>query len=72
MTKYLNHLDYTDSVCPDCGLEVDSYGNTEEQFDYCCFPNCGCDGSRLCMAPEGPNYASAALNIERGTYKPYE
>lgn len=51
--------------CADCGLEVDNYGNTEASFKYCCFPDCGCDGARLCMAPSGANYASAALNVER-------
>ena len=53
-----DHLDFLDQICPDCGLEVDSYGNTEAQpFDYCTFPDCGCDGSRLCMAGEASERA---------------
>jgi hypothetical protein len=47
------HLSYVGQTCPDCGLEVDAYGNTEQQFDYCCAPDCGCEGSRTCMAPSG-------------------
>lgn len=37
-------------TCPACKLEVDQYGNTEYDFRNCCFPDCGCDGERLCMA----------------------
>jgi len=50
--KCLDHLDFTDATCADCGEQVDSYGNTEYQFDHCSFPDCGCDGARLCMAGE--------------------
>ena len=50
--RCIDHLNFTGQICPDCGLEVDSYGNTEDQFDYCSFPDCGCDGARLCMADE--------------------
>lgn len=45
----------------------DKYGNTEYNFQYCCFPDCGCDGARLCDAPSGPNYAALNLNIEKGS-----
>lgn len=48
----LDHLNFTNEICPDCELSVDAYGNTEDQFQYCCFPDCGCDGARLCMAGE--------------------
>lgn len=57
MTKCVDHLNFTNSICPDCSLEVDSYGNTEDQFDYCSFPDCGCDGARLCMAGEASQRA---------------
>ena len=53
MTLCLNHLEFVGSNCPDCNKEVDKYGNTEDQFEYCCFPDCGCDGSRNCDAPSG-------------------
>ena len=46
---------------------ADQYGNTESNFRNCCFPDCGCDGARLCMAPSGPNSGSCAINIERGS-----
>ena len=46
---------------------VDRYGNREGELKYCCFPDCGCDGARLCMAEEGPSRGSTLLNIEKGT-----
>jgi hypothetical protein len=61
------HQFITEQTCEECGLEVDSYGNTSESLDYCCFPDCGCDGARLCMAPQGANMAAIAINIERGS-----
>jgi len=51
----------------------DAYGNplNEEgscdELIYCCFPDCGCDGARLCMAPSGANRCSMHMNFERGT-----
>lgn len=55
-----------DELCPSC--TPDQYGNTErEPNKFCCFPDCGCDGSRLCQAERGPNFASCAINIERGS-----
>ena len=61
--KCVGHLDFTKTVCPDCGLCVDAYGNTEAQFNYCCFPDCGCDGARLCMAGEASARATEQ-NVE--------
>lgn len=58
MSKCIDHLSYLGERCPDCGLDVDDYGNTEAQpFDYCSYPNCGCDGARLCMAGEASERA---------------
>lgn len=48
--KCVDHLNFINEKCPDCELTIDNYGNTEDQFDYCSFPDCGCDGARLCMA----------------------
>ena len=62
MNKCADHEPLT--YCANCDEEVDEYGNTENQFDYCCFPDCGCDGARNCMARE-PNYGAASLNIEQ-------
>jgi hypothetical protein len=62
--KCLDHLHFAGGKCEDCGLEVNEYGNTEDQFDYCCFPNCGCDGSRLCMANNGASERALEQNVE--------
>lgn len=61
--KCIDHLCFTNNTCEDCGLKVDAYGNTEDQFDYCSFPDCGCDGARLCMAGEPSEYACSG-NVE--------
>ena len=63
----IDHLNFTLGTCPDCGLEVDGYGNTEDQFDRCSFPDCGCDGARLCMAGEASDRA-LRQNVE-GMYQ---
>ena len=55
-------------ACEHCGLMVDSHGNTEEDFLNCSFPDCGCDGERLCMAPSGANSDSRKFNVE-GMYR---
>ena len=59
-----DHLSFTGDTCPDCNLAVDAYGNTEAQFSYCCFPDCGCDGERLCMAPSGASSRACTSNVE--------
>ncbi len=54
-----------DTTCEECGLETDKYGNNElEPFTYCCYPDCGCDGARLCQAIEGAGDFALNLNIE--------
>lgn len=58
------HEDYVNEVCPECQEKVDTYGNTEGQpFDFCTFPDCGCDGARLCMTGE-PNADALGCNVE--------
>jgi hypothetical protein len=49
--------------------EVDSYGNPTDgrELPYCCFPDCGCIGARLCMAESGANHSADILNRERET-----
>lgn len=59
-----DHLEFKSETCPDCGLEVDAWGNTEDQFGYCCFPDCGCDGERLCMAKSGASENAQECNVE--------
>lgn len=54
-------------TCENCNLEVDEYGNTEADFLHCSFPNCGCDGARLCMAGEA-NDNARKCNVE-GMYE---
>lgn len=64
MTDCIDHLNFCGETCPDCGLEVDKYGNTEDGVEYCCFPDCGCDGARLCMAKNGASEDSGNYNVE--------
>lgn len=45
--------------------EIDELGNTPDRLINCCFPNCGCDGARNCMAENGANGASLTLNLDR-------
>lgn len=59
-----DHRDFAGEACPDCKEPVDEYGNTESDFRYCCFPDCGCDGARLCMAPSGASDRSLGGNVE--------
>ena len=51
-------------MCVHCSLLVDDYGNTEEDFENCSFPDCGCDGQRLCMSPKGANAEGRLCNKE--------
>jgi len=60
----IDHLDFCGGICEDCNCEVDKYGNTENQFDNCSFPDCGCDGARLCMAKNGPSERAGCQNVE--------
>ena len=56
------HLDFANGTCPECGEAVDAYGNTEYQFENCSFPDCGCDGARLCWAGEAsPNAVQSCV-----------
>lgn len=58
------HLpDYVGEVCEGCGNEIDQYGNTANDFNSCSFPDCGCDGARLCIAGEASERASE-YNVE--------
>lgn len=57
------HLDHAGGVCPGCGDKVDAHGNTCYDFKYCSYPNCGCDGARLCMAGE-PSELACDSNVE--------
>ena len=45
---------------------LDKYGNPIDGSELinCCYPDCGCDGSRNCMA-RSPNCASMSLNREK-------
>jgi hypothetical protein len=59
-----DHLEYAGGICPGCKDPVDAYGNTAYDFKYCSFPDCGCDGARLCMAKEGPSDSANSGNVE--------
>lgn len=65
----------THTECNSCGGRncqraepiADEYGNPEDgsTFLNCSFPDCGCDGARLCQAESGANSAAAEWNLER-------
>lgn len=46
--------------------ECDNYGNPidGDRIIYCCFPDCGCDGARLCMAEKGASDRALSQNVE--------
>jgi hypothetical protein len=52
-------------------VKEDDYGNPLnedglcDRLIYCCFPDCGCDGARLCMAEKGASERALWQNIER-------
>jgi hypothetical protein len=50
-------LNFLDVLCMD--------NEESDVLTDCSYPNCGCDGARLCMAENGPNDASFNLNRER-------
>jgi hypothetical protein len=64
MADCVDHLNCTNETCPDCGEHVDQYGNTESRFEHCAFPDCGCDGERLCMAERGASERAVRQNVE--------
>ncbi len=45
--------------------DLDQYGNPPDRVIYCCFPDCGCDGARLCMAETGPSFGAENLNLKK-------
>ena len=49
---------------------LDEYGNplSGDRIINCCFPDCGCDGARLCIAENGPSAGAVLLNLERGSH----
>jgi len=67
-TLKCDHEETKGEFCPHCDQQIDAYGNDENSLIYCCFPNCGCDGSRLCSAESGASTMALALNIE-GMYE---
>jgi hypothetical protein len=44
----------------------DAYGNPVDgsSLAFCCFPDCGCDGARNCMAKCGANTCSQVFNAQ--------
>ena len=53
---------------------LDQYGNDPEDdvLVNCCFPDCGCDGARLCMAKKGASSSSCVLNYGRGSFVKFD
>ena len=48
-------------------VNFDDYGNPKngDRIINCCFPNCGCDGARLCMSENGSSSCADSMNIEK-------
>lgn len=63
MTECVHLPDYAGETCAGCGEEIDGYGNTTNDFKFCSYPDCGCDGARLCMAGEASERAGK-YNVE--------
>ncbi len=51
---------------PQVGGGFDKYGNPMDGSELinCCFPDCGCDGARLCMAKKGCSERASKQNVE--------
>jgi hypothetical protein len=56
--------------------QEDKYGNlldedgSIDRLIFCCFPDCGCDGARLCDAENGASDRAIRHNIERKGISP--
>lgn len=48
-----------DALCDKYGNPIDG-----DRLIYCCFPDCGCDGERLCMAENGASERAREQNVE--------
>ena len=44
--------------------DIDKYGS---RLINCCFPDCGCDGARVCDAENGAHNGALVLNLEKRT-----
>ncbi len=52
--------------CPHCETELQNgFCEPCDRLIECCFPDCGCDGARLCMAENGASTGALILNIEK-------
>lgn len=63
MKECIHLPDYVGETCGGCGEMIDQYGNTPNDFNACSFPDCGCDGARLCMAGHASELAGK-YNVE--------
>ena len=60
----------SDDPHPDDDENFAAYGNPKngDRLIYCCFPDCGCDGERLCVADNGSSKRAQRQNVE-GMYQ---
>ena len=52
-------------TCPQCdGDLANGWCEPCDALRECCFPDCGCDGARLCMADSGASERASRQNVE--------
>jgi len=51
--------------CPHCDTDLQNgFCEPCDRLIECCFPGCGCDGARLCMAENGASEYAGLRNVE--------
>lgn len=51
--------------CIECGGELQNgFCECCDKLRECCFPDCGCDGARVCMAESGASEYALKRNVE--------
>jgi len=52
-------------TCPHCETALQNgFCEPCDRLINCCYPDCGCDGARLCMAENGASDFSLSSNVE--------
>lgn len=54
-----------EQACPHCDADLQNgWCEPCDKLINCCFPDCGCDGARVCMAENGASEDSNHANVE--------